>query len=93
MNSAAFDSETLQSRRARVARELALTDEILLIGAGEPVPLPENTDQQYPFRAHSEYFYLASIECPGGVVALTSPAYFAARRSDCTNLTERSTAA
>ncbi len=69
MNFAAFDSDTLQSRRARVARELALTDEVLLVGAGEPVPLPENTDQHYPFRAHSEYFYLAGSECPGGVVA------------------------
>jgi Xaa-Pro aminopeptidase len=48
---------------------LDLDGEILLVGAGEPVPLPEGTDQQYPYRAHTEYFYLTGLECPGGVVA------------------------
>src|SRR5437773_6119943 len=56
-------------RRARVAEALALRDEILLIGAGEPVPLPEDSDQTYPFRAHSEYYYLTGIDSPGGVLA------------------------
>ena len=59
----------LARRRARVADALKLSDEILLVGAGEPVPLPENTDQVYPFRAHTEYFYLTGIDSPGGVVA------------------------
>jgi Xaa-Pro aminopeptidase len=59
----------LSSRRERVAELLSLTDEILLIGAGEPVPIPEGTDQTYPFRAHSEYYYLTELECPGGVLA------------------------
>lgn len=59
----------LEARRARVARALGLRDEILLVGAGEPVPLPENSDQTYPFRAHADYFYLTALECPGGVVA------------------------
>jgi Xaa-Pro aminopeptidase len=56
-------------RRKRVAKALALRDEILLIGAGEPVPLPEESDQTYPFRAHSEYYYLTGIDRPGGVLA------------------------
>jgi Xaa-Pro aminopeptidase len=56
-------------RRARVAEALALRDEILLIGAGEPIPLPEESDQTYPFRAHSEYYYLTGIDSPGGVLA------------------------
>ena len=43
----------LADRRARLAAALNLTDEILLIGAGTLVPLPENTDQTYPFRAHA----------------------------------------
>jgi Xaa-Pro aminopeptidase len=55
-------------RRKRVAKALALRDEILLIGAGEPVPLPEGSDQTYPFRAHSEYYYLTGIDRPGGVL-------------------------
>jgi Xaa-Pro aminopeptidase len=56
-------------RLQRVAEALSLTDEILLVGAGEPVPLPEGTDQTYPYQAHSEYYYLTGLECPGGVVA------------------------
>lgn len=56
-------------RRARLAKAIHLRDEILLIGAGEPVPLPEDSDQTYPFRAHSEYYYLTGIDSPGGVLA------------------------
>ena len=56
----------LTNRRARIAEALLLTDEIFLAAAGEPVPLPESTDQTYPFRAHSEYYYLTGLECPGG---------------------------
>jgi len=52
-----------------VAAALNLGDTPLLVGAGEPVPLPEGSDQCYPFRAHADYFYLAGLECPGGVVA------------------------
>lgn len=59
----------IAERRSRIAAALNLEDALLLIGAGEPVPLPENTDQVYPFRSHSEYYYLAGHECAGGVVA------------------------
>lgn len=59
----------LPDRRARVAAALNLGDALLLVGAGEPVPLPEGTDQNYPFRAHADYYYLTAEECPGGVVA------------------------
>ncbi len=62
-------STFLSDRRARVASQLELGDAVLLVAAGQPVPLPENTDQTYPFRAHAEYFYLAPQECPGGVLA------------------------
>lgn len=61
--------EQLAGRRARIARALGLEREILLVAAGQPVPLPENTDQTYPFRAHAEYLYLAGLECPGGMLA------------------------
>ena len=69
MQATALDPAVFAARRARVARAFELTSEILLVGAGEPVPLPEDTDQNYPYRAHSEYFYLTGLECPGGVVA------------------------
>jgi Xaa-Pro aminopeptidase len=62
-------TDTLARRRARILPTLQLGDTILLVGAGEPVPLPENTDQTYPFRSHAEYIYLAGGECAGGVVA------------------------
>jgi len=65
------DDATLAARRRRVASALApiLGDAVLIIRAGEPVPLPENTDQTYPFFAHTEYVYLAGIECARGVLA------------------------
>ncbi|MBS0663685.1 MAG: aminopeptidase P N-terminal domain-containing protein [Verrucomicrobia bacterium] len=59
----------LPARRARTAAALHLDNALLLIGAGEPVPLPERSDQHYPFRAHAEYYYLTELECPGGVLA------------------------
>jgi Xaa-Pro aminopeptidase len=52
-----------------MAAALALRDEVLLVGAGEPISIPGGQDQVYPFLAHSEYFYLADQECEGGVVA------------------------
>jgi Xaa-Pro aminopeptidase len=62
--------EVLEQRQARIASTLSVGDAVLLIGAGDPVPLPENSDQTYPFRSHAEYFYLTAQECPGGVLAL-----------------------
>lgn len=64
-----FSDEVLRARRARVAAALPLDDALLLVGAGDPIPLPEGTDQTYPFRAHADYFYLAGVECRGGIVA------------------------
>src|ERR1017187_4721535 len=62
-------STFLTERRTRIAAALDLKDALLLVGAGEPVLLPEGSDQAYPFRSHAEYYYLAAQECPGGVVA------------------------
>ena len=42
------DERNIAERRARVADALQLIDEILIVGAGEPVPLPEGSDQTYP---------------------------------------------
>lgn len=64
-----FPPAILDERRTRVARELGLQDELLVVGAGTPVPLPEISDQTYPFRAHAEYFYLSGLECPHAVMA------------------------
>lgn len=64
-----MSTDYLSDRRIRLARTLPLGDAVLVIGAGLPVPLPEGTDQTYPYRSHSEYFYVAGLECPGGIVA------------------------
>jgi len=58
------------ARRERIARALALTDEILVAGAGEPLPKPEISDALLPFIAHQEYYYLAGhADAPGGIIA------------------------
>jgi Xaa-Pro aminopeptidase len=59
----------LAARRDRVAKSLALEGEVLLIGAGEPIPIPGGADQCYRFLAHPEYVYLTDREIPGAVLA------------------------
>lgn len=61
--------DALRARRRRIAEALNLKDELLIVAAGEPVPLPENSDQTYPFLVHSEFAYLSSSEAPGSIVA------------------------
>jgi Xaa-Pro aminopeptidase len=59
----------LERRRRAVAGEWGLTDEVVLIGAGEPIAVPGRGDRTYPFYAHSEYFYLTDRNRSGGVLA------------------------
>lgn len=59
----------LVRRRRDAAAAWDLHAEIVLIGAGEEIPIPGYGDQVYPFRAHSEYFYLTDRERPGCVLA------------------------
>jgi Xaa-Pro aminopeptidase len=59
----------LARRRTLASSAWNLTDELVLIGAGEPIPVPGRYDRRYRFRAHSEYFYLTDRERPGGVLA------------------------
>ena len=42
-----------------------LSDEIVLIGAGDPIPVPGRGDLTYPYRAHSDYYYLTDRNSPG----------------------------
>ncbi len=59
------------ARRARIAPALGLQpDEILLVGAGQPLPKPEISDALLPFIAHQEYYYLTGhAEANGGIAA------------------------
>jgi Xaa-Pro aminopeptidase len=59
----------LERRRRAVADAWDLRDEVVLVGAGERVPIPGRADRMYPFRSHSEYLYLTDRERPGGVLA------------------------
>jgi Xaa-Pro aminopeptidase len=63
-------STDLAARRERLARALNLSDEILLVGAGQPVPKPEVSDQVLPFIAHQEYYHLTGLaDAVGGILA------------------------
>jgi Xaa-Pro aminopeptidase len=62
-------SQHLEQRRKRVADAWNLTDEIVLVGAGEPVSIPGGLDQTYPFISHAEYFWLTDRDTVGGVMA------------------------
>jgi Xaa-Pro aminopeptidase len=59
----------LERRRSAVAEKWNLSDEVVLIGAGELIPIPGRGDPTYPFYAHSEYYYLTDRNRPGGVLA------------------------
>lgn len=59
----------LDRRQAAAAEEWNLDDQVVLIGAGDPIPIPGRGDLTYPFRAHSEYYYLTDRNLPGGVLA------------------------
>jgi Xaa-Pro aminopeptidase len=59
----------LERRRSAAVEAWNLRDEVVLVGAGAPIPVPGRADRAYPFRAHSEYFYLTDRERPGGVLA------------------------
>ena len=61
--------QALDRRRSAAVAEWGLVDEIVLIGAGEPIGVPGRGDRTYPFHAHSEYFYLTDRNRPGGVLA------------------------
>jgi Xaa-Pro aminopeptidase len=62
----------LERRRRLLAVAWDLTDDVVLVGAGERIPVPGRGDRTYPFRAHSEYLYLTDRERPGGVLAFDS---------------------
>jgi Xaa-Pro aminopeptidase len=59
----------LERRRRAVAERWGLEDQVVLVGAGDRIPVPGRGDRMYPFRAHSEYLYLTDRERPGGVLA------------------------
>jgi Xaa-Pro aminopeptidase len=59
----------LERRRTAAADAWRLRDEIVLVGAGDPIHVPGRADITYPFVAHSEYYWLTDRNRPGGVLA------------------------
>jgi Xaa-Pro aminopeptidase len=59
----------LERRRSAAVAAWRLTDQVVAIGAGDPIPVPGRGDVTYRFRAHSDYYYLTDRDTPGGVLA------------------------
>ena len=59
----------IERRRAAAAAAWDVGDAIVLVAAGDEIPVPGRGDRTYPYRAHSEYLYLTDRERPGGVLA------------------------
>ena len=59
----------IERRRAAAAAAWDVDDAIVLVAAGDEIPVPGRGDRTYPYRAHSEYLYLTDRERPGGVLA------------------------
>ena len=62
-------AEQLERRRGAAADAWEVGDAVVLVSAGEEIPVQGRGDRTYPFRAHSEYLYLTDRERPGGVLA------------------------
>jgi len=59
----------IERRRAAAAAAWDVDGAVVLVAAGDEIPVPGRGDRTYPYRAHSEYLYLADRERPGGVLA------------------------
>jgi Xaa-Pro aminopeptidase len=60
----------LERRRRAAAESWSLEGgQAVVVGAGEPLPVPGRADRTYRFYAHSEYLYLTDRERPGAVLA------------------------
>jgi Xaa-Pro aminopeptidase len=59
----------IQRRRDAAAAAWDVEDAVVLVTAGDEVPVPGRGDRTYPYRAHSEYLYLTDRERPGGMLA------------------------
>ena len=62
-------AQELVRRRAAAADVWDVREAVVLVAAGDEIPVPGRGDRTYPFRAHSEYLYLTDRERPGGVLA------------------------
>jgi Xaa-Pro aminopeptidase len=59
----------IEERKRRAERAWGVTDEIVLVGAGEPINQPGGFDQCYEFIPHPQYRWLSGSTRPGSVMA------------------------
>src|SRR3954454_2512068 len=59
----------IERRRPAAAAARDVGEAVVLVAAGDEIPVPGRGDRTYPYRAHSEYLYLTDRERPGGVLA------------------------
>ncbi|MGX5915096.1 Xaa-Pro aminopeptidase [Aliidiomarina sp. Khilg15.8] len=57
----------LKTRRAALRRKLA-DDSVVMVFAGDEVT--RSNDTEYPFRPHSDFFYLTGLDEPGAVLVM-----------------------
>lgn len=65
--------EALAERRARVAKRWELTDEVVVLRAGEPSSW-SGTDQHFAFLPHPDVAYLTAVGSPGTTLAYDATA-------------------
>ncbi|WP_419855898.1 aminopeptidase P N-terminal domain-containing protein [Candidatus Poriferisodalis sp.] len=65
--------EVLAERRARVAKRWELTDEVVVLRAGEPASW-SGTDQHFAFLPHPDIAYLTAVGSPGTTLAFDAAA-------------------
>ena len=58
----------LDARRDAAVHAWDLTDELVLVSAGDPIVQPGKADRTYPFIPHSDYFWLTDRVRPGSVL-------------------------
>ena len=61
-------TQAVERRRRAIEAEWNELGAVVLIGAGDPIPIPGRADRLYPFLAHSEYFYLTDHQRPGAIL-------------------------
>ncbi|MBS1707502.1 MAG: M24 family metallopeptidase [Armatimonadetes bacterium] len=58
-----------EARQAKAAAAWNLTNEIVVVGAGDPIGIPGGHDQCFPYKPHHEYRWLTDCKREGGIVA------------------------
>jgi len=61
-------TKAIERRRRAIEAEWNELGAVVLICAGDPIPIPGRADRVYPSLAHSEYFYLTDRQRPGAIL-------------------------